>query len=57
MDASIAPRSATSSKRPINLEAPRVNRRASLLLILALSLGLWAAIGAAAASLILVVVG
>lgn len=57
MDASIAPRSGASSERPINLEAPRVNRRASLLLILALSLGLWAAIGAAAASLILVVVG
>jgi hypothetical protein len=57
MDASIAPRSAASSERSINLEAPRLNRRASLLLILALSLGLWAAIGAAAASLISVVVG
>jgi hypothetical protein len=57
MDASIAPRSAAPSERSINLEAPRLNRRASLLLILALSLGLWAAIGAAAASLISVVVG
>jgi hypothetical protein len=57
MDASIAPRSAASSEKSTNLEGPRLNRRASLLLILALSLGLWAAIGAAAASLISVVVG
>jgi hypothetical protein len=57
MDASIAPRSASPSERSTDLEVPRLSRRASLLLILALSLGLWAAIWAAVASLVSVVVG
>jgi hypothetical protein len=57
MDASIAPRSASPSERSTDLETPRLNRRASLLLILVLSLGLWAGIWAAVASLALVVVG
>jgi hypothetical protein len=56
MDASIAPRSASLSKRPIGIDAPRLSRRASLLLILAFSLGLWAAIWAAVASLASVVI-
>jgi hypothetical protein len=57
MDASIAPRSASRSERSTDLEASRLSRRASLLLILALSLGLWAAIWLAVASLASVVVG
>jgi hypothetical protein len=57
MDASIAPRSASSTERSRDLEAPRLGRRASLVLTLALSLGLWAAIWAAVASLVSVVVG
>jgi hypothetical protein len=57
MDASISPRSASLSKGPIDLDAPRLGRRASLLLILGLSLGLWAAIWAAVASLASVVIG
>jgi hypothetical protein len=57
MDASIASRSASASERSTDFEAPRLSRRASLLLILALSLGLWAAIWAAVASLASVVVG
>jgi hypothetical protein len=57
MDASIAPRSASPSERSTDLETPRLSRRASVLLILVLSLGLWAAIWAAVASLALVVAG
>lgn len=57
MDASIAPRPASPSERSTDLEAPRLSRRASLLLVLALSLGLWAAIWAVVASLVSVVVG
>jgi hypothetical protein len=57
MHASIAPRSALPSERPADLEGPRLNRRASLVLILTLSLGLWAAIWAAVASLVSAVVG
>jgi hypothetical protein len=57
MDASIAPRSALPSERPADLETPRLSWRASLLLILMLSLGLWAAIWAAVASLASVAVG
>jgi hypothetical protein len=57
MDASIAPRSASPSERSTDLEAPRFSRRASLLLVLALSLGLWGAIWAVVASLVSVVVG
>ncbi|HEX4614915.1 MAG TPA: hypothetical protein VH230_03280 [Stellaceae bacterium] len=57
MDASIVPRSASLSERSTDLEAPRLSRRASLLLVWALSLGLWAAIWAAVASLVSVVVG
>jgi hypothetical protein len=57
MDAGIAPRSALPSERSPDLKAPRLSRRASLLLILGLSLGLWAVIGAAIASLVSVVVG
>jgi hypothetical protein len=57
MDAGIAPRSALPSERSPDLKAPRLSRRASLLLILGLSLGLWAAIWAAIASLVSVVVG
>ncbi len=57
MHASIAPRSASPPERSTDLEAPRLNSRASLLLILTLSLGLWAAIWAAVASLVSVVVG
>jgi hypothetical protein len=57
MDASIAPRSASPSERSRGLEAPRLGRRASLVLTLALSLGLWAAILAALASLACVVAG
>jgi len=57
MDASVAPRSALPSERSTDLEAPRLSKRASLLLALALSLGLWAAIWAAVASLASVVVG
>jgi hypothetical protein len=57
MDASIAPRSASPSERSTGLETPRLSRRASVLLILVLSLGLWTAIWAAVASLALVVAG
>jgi hypothetical protein len=57
MDVSIAPRSALPSEKTTNIEAPRLSRRASQLLVLALSLGLWAAIWAAVASLASVVVG
>lgn len=57
MDASIAPRSTSPSERSTDLEDPRLSRRASLVVILALSLGLWAAIWAAVASLASVVVG
>jgi hypothetical protein len=57
MDAGYAPRSISSSERSTDLEAPRLSRRASLLLILALSLGLWAAIWAAVASLASAVLG
>jgi hypothetical protein len=57
MHASIAPRSASPPERSTDLEAPRLNGRASLLLILTLSLGLWAAIWAALASLVSMVVG
>jgi hypothetical protein len=57
MDASIAPRSAVPSERTTDFEAPRLSKRASLLLVLALSLGLWAAVWAAVASLASVVVG
>jgi hypothetical protein len=57
MDASIAPRSASPSERSTDLETPRLSRRASVLLILVLSLGLWAAIWAAVSSLALVVAG
>jgi hypothetical protein len=57
MDASVAPRSAAPSERSTDLEPLPLNRRASLLLILTLSLGLWAAIWAAVASLVSVVVG
>ena len=57
MDAGIAPRSTLPSEKSIDLEASRLSRRASLLLVLALSLGLWAAIWAAIASLASVVVG
>ena len=57
MNASIAPRSSLPSERSTDLEAPRLSRRASLLLVLALSLGLWAAIWAAIASLTSLVVG
>ena len=57
MDASIAPRSASPSERSTDLETPRLSRRASLLLTLALSLGLWVAISAAVSYLASVVVG
>jgi hypothetical protein len=57
MDAIIAPRSASPSERSTDLEAPRLSKRASLLLILVLSLGLWVAIWATVASLASVVVG
>jgi hypothetical protein len=57
MDASIAPRSALPPEGSTDLEAPRLGKRASLLLVLALSLGLWAAIWAAVASLASLVVG
>lgn len=57
MNAGIAPRSISSSERVTDLEAPRLSWRASLLLILALSLGLWAAIWVAVASLASVVIG
>lgn len=57
MDAGIAPRSALPSERSTDLEALRLSKRTSLLLVLALSLGLWAAIWAAVASLASVVVG
>ena len=57
MDASIAPRSASPSERSTDLETPRLSKRASLLLTLALSLGFWAAISAAVSYLASVVVG
>lgn len=57
MDAGIAPRSISSSERSTDLEVLRLSRRAALPLILALSLGLWAAIWVAVASLASVVVG
>lgn len=57
MDADIASRSISSSGRSTDLEVLRLSGRASLLLILALSLGLWAAIWVAVASLASVVVG
>ena len=56
MDAGIAARS-ISSERSTDLEAPRLGWRASLFLILAVSLGLWAAIWVAVASVASVVVG
>jgi hypothetical protein len=56
MDASIAPRSA-SSQRSTDLASLHLSRRASLLLVLALSLGLWAAIWAVVALLASVAVG
>ncbi len=55
MDVSIAPRSALPPEKTTNFEAPRLSRRTSLLLVLALSLGLWVAIWAAVASLASVV--
>jgi hypothetical protein len=57
MDASIAPRSAPPSERLTDLEHPRLNRRASVILISALSLGLWAVMWAALASLVSLVFG
>ena len=57
MDASIARRSTLPSERSADLEAPRLTWRASVLLILMLSLGLWAAIWAAVVSLASVMVG
>ena len=57
MDAGIAPRSISSSERSTDLEVLRLSRRVALPLILALSLGLWAAIWVAVASLASVVVG
>jgi hypothetical protein len=57
MGASIAPRSASPSERSTDLEHPRLSWRASVILISALSLGLWAAIWAAVASLASLVVG
>jgi hypothetical protein len=57
MDAGFAPRSISPSERSTDLEAPRLSRWASALLILALSLGLWAAIWAALASLASAVLG
>jgi hypothetical protein len=57
MDASIASRSASPSERLTDLEHPSLNRRASVILILALSLGLWAAMWAALASLASLVFG
>jgi len=57
MDASIAPRSAPPSERLTDLEHPRLNRRASVILISALSLGLWAAMWAALASIVSLVFG
>jgi hypothetical protein len=57
MNASIAPRSASPSERSRDLEVRRLGRRASLALISALSLGLWAAIWAALVSLASVVIG
>jgi hypothetical protein len=57
MDASIAPRSASPSERSTDLEHPRLSRRTSVILISALSLGLWAAMWAALASLASLVFG
>ena len=57
MHASIAPRSALPSERSADLEPPRLNTQASLVLILRLSLGLLAVIWAAVASLVSAVVG
>jgi len=57
MDASIASKSAPLSDRSTDDDALRLSRRVSLMLILALSLGLWAAILAAVASLAAVVAG
>jgi hypothetical protein len=57
MDVSIAPRSASPCERSTDLETPRLSRRASLLLMLVLSLGLWGAIWAAVSYLASVVVG
>ena len=51
MHASIASKSASLSERSTDPAALRLTKRASLMLILALSLGLWAAIWAAVASL------
>ena len=56
MDASIAPRSA-SSQRSTDLASPHLSRRASLMLVLALSLALWGAIWAAVALVASVAVG
>jgi len=57
MDASIASKSASPSERSIEAESLRLDRRTSLMLIIVLSLGLWAAIWAAVASLASVAVG
>jgi hypothetical protein len=57
MDASIASKSAPLSDKSTDAGTLRLNRRASLMVILALSLGLWAAIMAAVASLATVVAG
>jgi len=53
MDASVASKPASLSERPTETETepPRLSRGASLILILALSLGLWAAIWVAVAAL------
>jgi hypothetical protein len=52
MDAGVAPSSASPSERSTDLEAPRLSRRSSLLLILALSLGLWAAVASLASMVV-----
>lgn len=52
MRASVTSRSIPRSDRPRAAEAPRLSRPASLLLILALSVGLWTMIWAATASVV-----
>jgi len=51
MDGSITTRSASSSGKQADVETIRLTRPASVLWILALSLGLWTIIWAAAASM------
>jgi hypothetical protein len=57
MNASIISQSAALPEASTAAESLRLSRRVSLMLILAVSLGLWAAIWAAGASVVSAVIG